>query len=83
MSDLKVVAELLETTMTNAGILDDYDELIWDILEDNSLDEARKYHESVLAGVAFIKEHTDDTYLDAESLTATFEDVLEEKGYTW
>lgn len=75
----KQVAELLETTMCNAGIMDDYDEIIWDVLDNDGLAGAREYHANVLAGVAFINKHSDDSNLTPESFTGTFNEVLEEK----
>jgi len=52
---LQAIAELLETTMTNAGIMDDYDEIISNFDADEA-DDAVKYHEQLMTGLEFIND---------------------------
>ena len=49
-----IVADLLRDTMTNAGIMDDYDELLMEYDNHGSLDE---YHNSVMVGLSFINRY--------------------------
>jgi len=60
---LLAIASLLEITMTNAGIMDDYDEIIGDYI-DNDKEGAAKYHEDVMTGLEFINEHIPDSNYD-------------------
>ena len=60
--DLKRIARILESCMTNAGIMDDYDEIIGDFL-DSDFDGAAEYHEDVMEGLKFINEHGDLDYV--------------------
>jgi hypothetical protein len=53
--DLNRIASLLETTMTNAGIMDDYDEVIGDYV-DHDPESAKEYHENVLHALEFIND---------------------------
>ena len=67
--DLTLVANLLQETMTNAGIMDDYDELLVDIFEgEDGVQSAVTYHNSVLTGVEFINTysrcHVEVTYFE-------------------
>ena len=56
MSDkLRTIASLLASTMTNAGIMDDYDEIIGDYI-DSDKEGAAKYHEEVMLGLEFIND---------------------------
>ena len=56
MSDkLKAVASILNSTMANAGIHDDYDEIIGDYI-DSDREGAAEYHETVMLGLEFIND---------------------------
>lgn len=62
MTDLNQIASLLESTMTNAGLMDDYDEIIDDVVKEMDKDAAKKYHDEVIAGLNFINEQLDKDY---------------------
>ena len=77
--NLHKIAELMSSLMANAGIQDDYDEVIGDHY-DNDPEGAEKYHQSVLEAIAFIDEYTDgeiDEYFNAETVTRQFNEVKE------
>ena len=57
----KQIARLLEGTMYNASIMDDYDEVIGDHY-DHDPEGADNYHEDVMAGLEFINKHLDKEY---------------------
>lgn len=57
----KSIARLLEGTMYNASIMDDYDEVIGDHY-DADPEGAEEYHEDVMAGLVFINKHLDKDY---------------------
>lgn len=75
-TDLKRIASLLLDTMTNAGIMDDYDEIIGDVYDNGGLEAATTYHEDVLHALEFINEQLDEQY-------NTSREVDDENPYTW
>lgn len=86
---LKRVANLLEKTMCNASIIDDYDEIIGYEF-DEGVEQAEEYHKDVMASIAFINEHCRDKdnqldpneweeiYLDVRSEFVDEDDIEEE-----
>ena len=87
-SKLKQIATLLESTMTNAGIMDDYDEIIGNFIEEDP-ENAAKYHEEVMTGLTFINEQLNSNYdvsrdgsgVEGEySVHMTYLEILREQG---
>lgn len=77
--NFELVAEHLHTTMCNAGVFDDYDELIGDAL-DSSFENALAYHLRTLESVKFLNTYS-PTYktnpLDPNVWNQTFNHVCD------
>lgn len=56
MIDNAKVASILASTYANAGILDDYDEVLGDAM-DMSIEDGTGYHGLVMEGARFIREY--------------------------
>ena len=59
--NLERIASLLEETMTNAGIMDDLDELMADVYEEDP-DAALQYGRDIDNALLFINKHSDSNY---------------------
>lgn len=66
-TELAMVADLLESTMCNAGIFDDYDEVIGDHY-DCDPESALEYHIEVINGINFINKHSPSRQEKADKL---------------
>lgn len=57
--NLSTIAMLVADTMANAGIFDDYDEILDDVYNENAED-GELYHKQVIEGIHFLNEHHPD-----------------------
>lgn len=79
--ELTAVASLLETTMTNAGYFDDYDEILHYMMEDDdvSIKDVYDLHDSVIISVNFLNNHTNNQY-DPQGWQRNFDEIVLGEG---
>ena len=70
----KQIASLLDTTMTNAGYIDDYAEILHGALDDGI--DVKAVHEETIAGIKFINEYLNHDY-DVELWNRDYREMTE------
>lgn len=77
----KAIADVLLQTLTNAGYLDDADELISDMMDNESLEVCLEHFVKIEHAVDFINQYGDDCNVVNDFVTRTIDEAVE-RGYS-